>query len=342
MARTPFVSVVVPTFGRRASLFRLLDALGTQSYPLNDLEVIIVDDGSSDGTLERLAVAEPPFRLSVLSQRHAGPAAARNRGVNAARGELVVFFDDDVVPAPSAIAMHVAAHQRSHDSVVVGPMLPPEGWPRPSWIRWEEHKLRRQYDAMLAGQYPCTPRQFFTANASVPRSWVVAAGGFDVAFPRAEDVELGYRLEALGVHFVFEPAASVRHWARRSFRSWRAVPYRYGRADVAMHHDKGHPALQYALAEFHDRHPLSRVVARACVGHSLRSRIGAAVLIGVVQALEALRLGGLAGPALSALFNLLYWQGVSDSLGGPTVVWTAVAAHGLPLGRSERPRRGAA
>jgi len=88
-----------------------------------------------------LGAAAFPFECRLLSPRPAGPAAARTRGVAAAHGGLVVFFDDDVVPEPTAIAVHVAAHQANPNSVVVGPMQPPEGWPRPSWIRWEEHKL---------------------------------------------------------------------------------------------------------------------------------------------------------------------------------------------------------
>lgn len=334
-AERPSISVVVPTFDRQASLFRLLDALTRQSHPLEDIEVIVVDDGSSDGTPARLRESRFPFALRAVSQEHAGPAAARNLGVATANGALIVFFDDDVVPATDAIERHVAAHHAAPDAVVIGPMLPPAGWRRPAWIRWEEEKLLAQYDAMRRGDYPCTPRQLFTANASMPRSRFLESGGFDVAFARAEDVELGYRLETLGLIFVFDPTARVWHFPARSFASWRAVPRRYGQADVAMYRNKGHRALQHALEEFHGRHVLNRWLARACVGRPIPMRLVTTALPAVVIAFDAAGAGRAAGPLLSALFNLLYWQGLSDSLGGPAVVWSAVSERRPPFARSD-------
>jgi GT2 family glycosyltransferase len=327
----PSISVVVPTFDRQASLFRLLAALATQSHPPVDIEVVVVDDGSTDGTPARLRGSRFPFTLRTLSQVHAGPAAARNLGVGAASGGLIVFFDDDVVPAADAIERHVAAHHATPDAVVIGPMLPPEDWRRPAWIRWEEQKLLAQYEAMRRGDYPCTPRQLFTANASVSRSRFLESGGFDIGFARAEDVELGYRLEALGLTFVFDPTARVWHFPGRSLASWCAVPRRYGEADVAMCRDKGHRALRLALEEFHGRQALSRWLARSCVGRPVRMQLATSALMGVVSALDGAKLGRAAGPALSALFNLLYWEGVSDSLGGPAVVWEAVSERRPPV-----------
>ena len=180
---------------------------------------------------------------------------------------------------------------------------------------------------MRRGDYPCTPRQLFTANASLPRARFLETGGFDASFSRAEDVELGYRLEALGMSFVFDADARVWHYPERSFASWRAVPYRYGQADVAMHRDKGHRALGHALEEFHRRNVLTRMVTRACVGHPARERVVTSALAAVVSGADALRLGRLGGPALSAIFNVRYWEGVSDAIGGPAVVWDAVAAR---------------
>ena len=132
-----------------------------------------------------------------------------------------MFLDDDVVPDPGLIAAHATAHSRETAVVVVGPMLPPDGWRRPAWIRWEEAKLVGQYEAMRLGRYACTPRQFFTGNASLARSWFSLSGGFDHGFGRAEDVELGYRLRDLGLRFVFEPKAKVWHYPQRTFASWR-------------------------------------------------------------------------------------------------------------------------
>jgi GT2 family glycosyltransferase len=324
----PFVSVVVPTFNRRASLRRLLDALAEQTYPPTSFEVVVADDGSTDGTVELLRSLAPPYPLRVLEQPHHGPAVARNLAVEHAQGALIVFVDDGVVPLPELIAAHVAAHQAEPNLVVIGPMSPPGNWPRPVWVRWEEEKLQVQYRALMAGKYACTPRQFYTANASLSRARFLEAGGFDPRFRRAEDVELGYRLRNHGARFVFNPRADVLHYASRSFESWCRTPYQYGYYDLVMHCDKGHVALSLATRELHGRNPVNRVLARLCVGRPLMVRGAVPALAGVMRAAECLRAYRPGSLALSGIFNLLYWQGVCDGLGGAEPVWCLVTASG--------------
>jgi len=321
----PTVSVVVPTYNRRAGLFRLLTALARQSYPASNFEVIVVDDGSTDSTPALLDGHEPPFALVAVTQPNRGPAAARNRGVEHARGRLLVFLDDDVEPHPDLLAAHVAIHGDSTHRVVVGPMSPPRRWSRPAWVRWEERQLQKQYDAMLAGEYPCTPRQFYTGNASLGRDLFRASGGFDQQFKRAEDVELAWRLANAGAEFVFEPRADVLHFASRSFDSWQRTPYQYGRYDVVMEREKGAPTLGLAATEFHRRHGLNRRLARLCVGHAARRRLVILALTAAAVAADALRLERAASLALSGIFNVLYWQGATDELGGADALWRAIA-----------------
>lgn len=322
----PRLSVVVPTFNRRASLLRLLTALAEQTLPAEQFEVVVVDDGSTDGTGALLRDLTTPYVLRVFEQPNGGPSLARNRGVTSARGELIVFLDDDVEPLPDALAEHVAAHQAGPGLVVVGPMSPPRNWPRPAWVEWEEEMLQVQYRAMLAGVYPCTPRQFYTGNASLARSQFLAVGGFDTSFRRAEDIELAYRLRDAGARFAFVPRAEVRHFAARSFASWCRAPSQYGRYDVAMERDKGHEAFTNAVREFHTRHPLNRLLARACVGR--RPLVHGSVLALRVVTLMASGLGArqAARLALSGIFNLLYWQAASEELGGRARLWRAIAA----------------
>src|SRR5258708_7250786 len=163
----PVVSVVTPTYNRRASLDRLLSGLRVQTFPADRFELVVVDDGSTDGTVPYLRSLDMPFSGRVFEQAHAGPAEARNLGVAQARGRIVLFLDDDVLPVPSLIEDHVTTHGEATDLVVIGPMSPPRGWRRPAWIRWDEETLQQQYRALLEGQWVCTPRQFYTANASV-------------------------------------------------------------------------------------------------------------------------------------------------------------------------------
>ncbi|HEX8968979.1 MAG TPA: glycosyltransferase [Chloroflexota bacterium] len=321
------VSVVVPTYNRRASLGRLLRALEEQTYPRDRFEVLVIDDGSDDGTPDYLRSLKTGYSLRILNQPHQGPAEARNLGVASAAAELILFLDDDVVPAVDLIQVHVATHAAEGDgAVVIGPMSPPRDWPRSPWVRWEEEKLQSQYDAMLAGLWSATERQFYTANSSVGRQMFLASGGFDASFKRAEDVELGYRLRNMGARFVFNPAADVLHYAARTFSAWRRTPYQYGRYDVIMSREKGHEALVRALREFNGRHPLNRALSRAVTGRPW-------LVSGIVRVLcVAVHAGARVGAqrttsrALSGMFNLLYWQGVCDELGGRKLLWRSVAA----------------
>jgi glycosyltransferase involved in cell wall biosynthesis len=326
MEMEPYVSVVVPTFNRRAGVCRLLLALGRQTYPATRFEVVVVDDGSTDGTPEAIRRLDVPYALTFRRQPvNGGPAVARNAGVAQARGPLILFLDDDVVPPPDLIAVHVESQLAAPGSAVIGPMLPPPDARRPAWVRWEETALLVQYEDMRVGRFACGPRQFYTGNASLPRDRFLAAGGFDQRFKRAEDVELAYRLRNAGLQFIFQPRAPVLHYAQRSFASWSQAASLYGRYDVVMHRDQGHEALACAFVEFHRRNRLTRWLVRLCLGRPLLSRGALAVLGGAAVAADRLRLGRLAGQALSGVFNLRYWQGVSDELGGPGRVWPELA-----------------
>jgi GT2 family glycosyltransferase len=324
------VSVVIPSYNRRASLERLLESLASQTLAASEFEVLVVDDGSTDGTPDMLHALRTRFQLTVLHQSNAGPGAARNRGVRAACADLIVFLDDDTVPVPGLLQRHLDLHERHPNAVVIGPMVPPPDWQRPAWIRWEEDMLEDQYRAMLAGEFACTPRQFYTANASLSRERFLAAGGFDSTFKRAEDVELAYRMRDEGASFIFDAQAAVHHYAERTFAAWCRTPYQYGRYDVVMHREKGHEALPCAAHEFHSRHVLTRVLARSCVGHPLLVRAAVGSLRFAAVAFDRLGRRSMARLALSGIFNLLYWQGASDEFGGPKPVWGMVAAWAVP------------
>jgi GT2 family glycosyltransferase len=325
---TPDLSVVVPTFNRRNGLARLLYALAEQTYSPDRFEVVVVNDGSTDGTDELLRTIQTPYRLHVLQQANAGPAAARNLGVQQAAGRIVVFLDDDVLPASELLAAHAAAQDDAGDLVVVGPMSPPTNWSRSVWVRWEERQLLKQYEAMAIGQYPCTPRQFYTGNASVPRALLEAAGGFDDRFKRAEDVELAFRMWSLGARFLFERRAEVLHYASRSFRSWTRTPYQYGRYDVVMGREKGIDTFQLACIEFEQRNVWSRLLTRGSVGKPWRRPVAALLAAAAIVA-DWIGQEQVASFALSGIFNLQYWQGASDELGGSHAVWSAVKTPAL-------------
>src|SRR5437868_8294692 len=112
MSSAPYeISVVIPTFNRLEVLVEVLQALEFQQGAPS-FEVVVVDDGSSDGTGGWLRSRTFNLPLRVLSQENRGPAAARNTGVAVAQGQWVAFLGDDTVPSPGWLAAHREAHRR--------------------------------------------------------------------------------------------------------------------------------------------------------------------------------------------------------------------------------------
>lgn len=326
------ISVVMPTYERKASLARALHAIGLQVYPRHLVEVLVVCDGGDDGSAEMASGMRLPFETRVLWQNNAGPAAARNAALAQARGELIVFLDDDVIAHPYNLAEHAAAHDGASDLVVIGPLLPPLE-SRSPWVRWEHRTVVRQYADMEAGAYRPGPRQFYTGNASVRLEHLVGAGGFNVNFRRGEDVELAFRLQARGLRFVFQRRAAAIHIADRSLRFWLRAAREYGRNDMIVGHSGGRPDMIGAVArEFHERHWLNRALVR----WSIRTpRLQAGVARSMAELSRAAQAVGGDRPSLSlcgAAFGLEYWRGVADGLGGP-------AAAAALIERGARPRK---
>ncbi len=231
---TPTLSVVVPTYNRRGRLARVLASLASQDVD-EPYEVIVASDGSTDGTDEYLTGGDLPIAVTALTQQNQGPAAARNLGVEHARGDLVVFIDDDVVADAGLLSAHRGAHERLGDRVVViGPMLDPPDHTMSPWVAWEQEMLAKQYVAMDRGDYTATARQFYTGNASLRIDHLREVGGFDPAFRRAEDVELAFRLDDLGLTFHYESEAIGLHYAERSYEAWRRTAHDYGRNDIVF------------------------------------------------------------------------------------------------------------
>jgi len=324
------ISVIIPTYNRLKRLQRVLAALERQNYALDDFEVVVVSDGSSDGTNEYLRALTTPLQLHTVVQPNQGVAVARNIGVRHATSNLILFIDDDVVPAPQLIAEHVRIHTvHADDVIVLGPMLTPEGFHMSRWVRWEQAMLTKQYDAMRDGKYAPSARQFYTGNTSLARVHLLASGGFDENFRRAEDVELAYRLAERGLQFVFNPNAIGYHYAERSFRSWMEIPYVYGRNDVIFTRDKQQDwLLPEVFNEFHDRNMLVQLLVRLCLDRDALSRSIVAWLKGISYLADRIGFERLVQTAHSGIFNLRYYQGVAHEMGGRRRFFAQVAqAH---------------
>ncbi|MFO7629288.1 MAG: glycosyltransferase family 2 protein [Prochlorococcaceae cyanobacterium] len=204
-----FLSVVIPTYNRLPILRQCLQALERQELagPVQRYEVVVVDDGSTDATVNWLrqeAANLPHVRL--IEQEHGGPAAGRNRGVEAASGDVIVFIDSDLVVTPSFLVAHGRAlerHWRQRQNrlcFTYGAVINTANFDDPTS---EPHKL-----GDLSWAY------FATGNVAIDRQLLETAGLFDTRFRLYgwEDLELGERLRQLGVSLVRCPGAVGYHW----------------------------------------------------------------------------------------------------------------------------------
>lgn len=205
------LSVITPTYNKLHLLRRTLDSLSKQSFPASDFEVLVIDDGSTDGTREYLENCSTPFALRTLPQgENRGRAAARNRGIEDASGELVVFLDDDMELVEGFLEAHWDFHQGRSKVAGIGNVINhPEVTEAPIDRYMSTRGAQKIKDQ---GRLPW--RYFSTNNASVRREDLQAIGGFDEQFRfyGFEDLELAYRLEKeRGVQLWFVTGARSLH-----------------------------------------------------------------------------------------------------------------------------------
>jgi GT2 family glycosyltransferase len=210
----PEVSVVIPTHNRLEVLAEVLQALEFQ-HEAPSFEVVVVDDGSTDGTSDWLRARSFNLPLRVLTQENRGPAAARNTGVAVAGGRWVFFLGDDTVPAPDWLAVHRQAHRLRGDDTHLA-VIGYTGWHRRMrlnpFLRYiNEHGLQFGY-ALIRDREDVPFNFLYTSNLSLPRDLLIKEP-FDLRFPYPawEDIEVGYRLKKRGMRLTYEPQARVAH-----------------------------------------------------------------------------------------------------------------------------------
>jgi len=250
------VSVVVTSCNRRERLRSVLEALAHQSYPLERLEVVVLLDGSTDGSGEMVRSLDVPYRLRLVEQPNSGLAISRNRGAREAQEAIVVFLDDDIVPTPDLVAEHAAAHARARAPHFALGYFPPVRTHDDLWalfiVAWWEDHFRRKAEP----NHQWTFVDFVDGNSSFPRSLLFSNGGFDESFKgsRCHDWELGVRLLRDSVPMAFYAAAKGAHHLDTSFSSALRNRREQGRNDVLLASKHPHIRGQLGLAQLSSRH----------------------------------------------------------------------------------------
>ncbi len=212
-------SIIIPTFNGARRIGYCLDALMEQVAG-REVEVLVVDDGSTDNTAAVVA-GYPSVRL--ISQANGGPATARNRGAMEARGEILLFTDDDCVPMPDWL------------DAMLGPFKDPEVVGAKGVYRTRQRRLAARFVQveyedkyhLMAG----LPEIDFidTYSAAFRRERFLEMTGYDTSFPVAcaEDIELSYRMSARGWKMKFAPAAVVYHTHPDTLSSYLRKKYKF-------------------------------------------------------------------------------------------------------------------
>ena len=205
-----FISVVIPTYNRKPILEKCLKALEKQQLNddiISNYEIVLVDDGSTDGTLEWLQENKKNFpHVCAFSQDHLGPAAARNLGVTNAKGDIIIFIDSDLFVTETFLQCHANALVKGEKKLgsdrlfTYGAVINTCNFDHPTSEPYKITDFSAAY--------------FATGNVAIARKWLEKAGLFDTGFQLYgwEDLELGVRLKELGLTLIKCPEAMGYHW----------------------------------------------------------------------------------------------------------------------------------
>lgn len=201
----PVVSAIIPTYNRSHVVCEAIDSVLAQTY--SHMEVIVVDDGSKDDTVERLKQYRD--RIRVVHQTNAGPAAARNRGIAVSRGELIAFLDSDDIWLPQMIERQVALLGRAGESVPCCFCNILMKWNSGDRTSFEIALLKPDADEgvwLNPEEILATRFVLFTQGSVIRRDVLERIGGFDTNIRYLEDYELPLRLSLEGPWaFIKEP-----------------------------------------------------------------------------------------------------------------------------------------
>ena len=318
---------MIAAYNRPETLQDLIDDLAKQDLDVAAkaaLEVVVVDDGSTPP----LAVDVPAdLRCAILRQANAGPGAARDLGIRAASGEVMVIVDDDMTVPADFIGAHLRAHEAGA-TVVLGLIREPEGsGRRPLFDRFHHHSLDRFVAAHRDGHATVHGGRMCTGNASFRRDAYMDVGGFDTSMRRCEDRDLGLRMEVRGERFVFEEEAWSSHRSDHAdVQTWFRRSAEWGAADVTI--SAKLPDLPHASpwAFFADLPRLVHPMAIASAALPMAGRFTARGFYAIARLVDRTGKDRLTMMAVTMSYAMSYYAGVGTALKSRRSVWDSYRA----------------
>ena len=226
----PVISVVIATFNRCDVLKVTLERLMLQTVSPSEFEVLVVDDGSGDGTAEMVKsmIATAPYELRYYWHENRGPGFTENRGIREARGNLVLLLADDIRVAADHLEQHIKTHEeyRGENYAVMGKVAQSPELPQTVMQKnWDPFRYER-----FEGKKLLDNIYFYACNISVKKNFLLRNGMFRERKGAAhEDVELGYRLGRKGFKIVYNEKALAWHYHEVTLSSACTRAYVLGR-----------------------------------------------------------------------------------------------------------------
>ena len=219
------VSVIVPTFNEADVIDACVDSILAQSVDGGAVELIVIDNGSTDDTLGRLRAYGD--RIRVLHETVRGASAARNRGIREARGAIVAFTDADCTVEPGWLQALAAPLADAAVGITGGPILSRVGGNAIERFGEAIHEQRRSIEVE-------SPPYVASGNWASRRHVLLEVGLFDLALRRCQDVDLSWRVYRAGYRLRFTPEAAVRHENQRTLFGLIHEGYVHGFHSIAL------------------------------------------------------------------------------------------------------------
>lgn len=255
---TPLVSVIIPTYERKAALSQLLESLNRQTLPAHEFEVIVVDDGSSY-PVHDIEIGSVKYNFLYVRQTNQGATKARNNGATHSKGEILVFIDDDVILYEGALESLVRVVTQDNKVIALGCLIACNDNMNSTFTRIAIQVDNETVYRPISTDQPVDFAACNTQLLAIKKEDFIQLGMFQDptgGWPNWDDVDLGYRGYLAGYRFIKVAEARGEHWdyalttLERSKQRW----YRASHAAVRLF--QRYPEIRTHLPMYLDKTPI--------------------------------------------------------------------------------------